>query len=285
MSFRWKEDDSVAIDDLVDAIIDELVNNGGWSKPDSGYDVVRNPTSEFDVYIELDGVNKMFLQFEVGEWNAVSHSMDVAISFGNVLFDSNTGYPVGTETGFLKMSYDDTHAWIWTDYKGNGAAYRRALSYAGKAKTYAADDLVVVGGSTDFKGSYAVPVNDASTTGTIRVLYDISEIATKPTYHSGTIAPVIGFLTGFPRLRIHAPLIDKRYFFLIFLMSDSASPTGGEDAGVRARLYDGYSGGYYDSEAHGQTIEAPDGKEYMYYKQVDNVSYCHMVNSILVRSK
>lgn len=284
MSFRWKEYDSVAIDDLVDTIIDDLVNNGGWTKPDSGYDVVRNPTSEFDVYIELDGVNKTFLQFEVGEWNTGSHSMDVAISFGQVLFDYNASYPVGTEIGLLKMSYDDTHVWIWTNYKGNGTYYRRVLSYSGKAKPYAAGDLVITGGSTMLMGSYSVPVND-SQNGMIRVLHDISHVATKPVYQVGTIAPVAGFTQQSPRLRIHAPLIDKRYFFLIFLMSDSASPVGGEDAGVRARLYDGYCGGYYDASAHSQTVEAPDGKEYMVFEQVDLQSRNNIFMRILVRSK
>jgi len=284
MSWRYNSDDSKSIDDLVSWIITELKDTGGWTEVDSGYDVLQNPDGDFDVYFSLEASDKRYIQVEIGEagtWNTSTHSMDTPkISFGIVLYDGASA--TGSDTGLVKMGYDDDYCYIMTDYKSAGANYRRCFAYIGLAHAYASGDTCLVGGSTLFRGSTTAPTNDATGAMTIKMMKDVSGSATKPTYTPATVCVATSGNT--PRGQLNAAKQGYRYFIPIWLRSNSSYPSGGENAGIRARLNEVYAAFNEDSEAHGETIKLSNStKEYMYFIQADTTSYTHLFGRLLFR--
>lgn len=280
MAFHYKEDTNIQVDNIVSTILGNLKTIGSYSEPDVGYAVVRNPTSEFDIYLVLEATNKRYLQYEIGNWNAVSHSMDNAISFGQIIVDQ-AGALGGTELGYIRMSFDDEMVHVWLDYKGvaNG---RRSVASMGSMVAYAPSDLMVSGGCSLFRGTTTNPTNDSVNAGYSKVLYDVAGSPTKPTYIITSIASLQGWITGQPYGLFYAPKINKRYLVPKYLQSYSAL-SGGENAGIRGRLDLCYENANYDTETHGQTVEAADGKVFMLFIQDVVSTYHHYGTKMWIR--
>ena len=284
MSWRYATD-TKSIDNLVGYIFDELKNNGGWSEIDAGYKVLRNPDGDFEVFFDLEATNKRYIQIEIGEngaWDTGSHSMGTPkISFGIVLYDGASA--AGASEGTVKLSYDDGYCVLVTDYKSAGANYRRCLAYIGLAHNYKAGDTCLIGGSTLFRGGTTIPTNDSTIALACIMMHDLSGVANKPSYQSYSVGSG-SWTANAPRGRIHAAKQDYRLMFPVWLGSTSGYPSGGENAGIRARLETVYCGCYDDAETHGQTIIISGTTiEYSYFIQADVTSYSHFPTHLLFR--
>jgi hypothetical protein len=224
---------------------------------------------------------------EYGSWSTGTHSFIGTVhTWGHLIYEVG-GLLAGT--GNYKLSFDNNHLILITDYKADQPTYgRRCLSYCGLCNPLDPTDEVLVGGSTLYRGgSYTVPTNDVSSGQTeLNVMRDISGSATKPRYQLASVYP---FDTnaiqtyGIAKMQIQSAKIDKRYLFPVYLCSNSTYPTGGEDAGFRAQFYDMFLGGYYDGISHGQVLRADDNKEYFYYVYENENQYCHLPLYLLVR--
>ena len=193
MAFHWHEASGVDIDSLADAVMDELIVTGGWTNTDDGY-CVTDPSAKFDLAIAIEATHKRYIQFEVadaGTFNIGTHSMGTPkISWGHIFI--NAAAANGTDECTLKMSYDNNYAIIMTDFRPNGATYRRCLTYAGLLEPFESTDECISGGSTLFKEATPAPTNDEITGGEIRLLDDISHVANKPAYICCGVMPFDG---------------------------------------------------------------------------------------------
>ena len=286
MSFHWSENAAVSIDNLVGHIIDELVLQS-WTEPDVGYDVVRNPDADFDVYMALEATNKRYIQFEIGNWNTGTHVMNTPkISFGALIADMAASFPAGTETGQVEISFDDDYFIVVWNYRGNGADFRNCFSYVGFLHVYTIGDEMLTGGSSLFKGNNATPTNDTITAGSCIVMKDLSGATTKPIYMACEICPYTGWTAGCPRLQIKAAKQNYRYLMPVWIGSNSTLIAGGENAGIRGRLQETYGGQYYDTMTNGQTLEAADSKIFRYFSQLDAITtYSNFSTRLLYRKQ
>ena len=286
MSFRWYSSEGVTIDTLADTIMDELINNGGWTNTDDGY-CVTDPNATFDLAITLEAVNKRFFQFEIadqGIFNTGTHTMGTPkISYGHTFV--NDASANGADECNLYMSYDDEYVIIITDFTAEGANYRRCLSYHGLLYPLESTDECITGGATLFRDTTPAPTNDETTTGEIILLDDVSHAANKPSYCVNVMQPISGGSSnGQPKIIIQSAVINKRYLISPYVSSHTSYPAAnGEVAGFRAYFRNMYAGGAYDGMTHGQVLEASDGKEYYYFEQDTQFSYFHIPTALLVR--
>ena len=287
MSFYYKNMGEVEIDDVITDLISYLVL-GGWSEPDSGYDVVLDPNGEFYVNMDLEATNKRYLQFEIGhDYNTGTHVMTAPfISIGFVMADTSTGHPTGTEKGAVEMNCDDYHFCLWGDWTTNGANYRKNFIYLGYAKAKDSADSVLLGGAHLFRGTNATPTNDATVVSTLKVLKDVNGVSNKPTYSCYVLQQMAASAKSqeAPRGQIHSVVANRRYIPEIHIGSNT-SISGGEASGLRATLYDLYHGFYDDAESHGNTGQGTDLKEFKYWKHATDFSYCNIPTQVMVRIK
>jgi hypothetical protein len=285
MAFHHYRNISIQISDVISTIIAQLVANG-WSQPDPGYDVVQNPGADFDIHFYL-GANNRWVDVEIGYWNAVSHAMDAGyIKTAFIFHDNSSGYPTGTELGELRLSYDDDHVKICTDWKSiNGGSYRLGWGYLGLMISLKTGDEMIGGGFTHVRGSYATPTYDTVCTCGMRLMKNISGALTKPGY--SCMAMVMAAQTGLAnaghRGQIYSATFDKRLIIPIYLASLTGIMTGGENAGIRGRLIDVCYGYNDDVESAGTTLESEDGKEYVYFIAADTVSYAQVYARAWIR--
>jgi len=287
MSFRYHAASGVAIDSLADAIMDELINNGGWTNTDDGY-CVTDPNDKFDLAITIEATNKRYIQFEIadqGTFNTGTHSMDTPkISWGHIFV--NAASANGTDECNLIMSYDNEYVIIMTDFTGVGANYRRCLTYGGLLYPLESTDECITGGATLNNEATPNPTNDEVTAGEIMLLHDISHAANKPSYVTCGLMPFDGngSINRQPKIQIQSAVVNKRYLINCYVASNTAMPVAnGEDAGLRANFRGMIMGGAYDSMTHGQVLEAADGKKYYYFEQDTTWNYTNMPTVLLVR--
>lgn len=285
MSFHWREHSNITIDNLITTILTQLIADG-WTATDPGYDIVTSADGKVDLGIDLEDPDKRFLHFIVGEhgaWNTSTHAWVFPyFEYGHLLADMDDGFPVGTELGIVKLSFDESYAWIITDYSNNGVAYRRCCSFGGLAETVDTSDEALTFGSSLLMGTNAIPENTLMTAHHTQIFRNISGNFGGYEYAITFVMPdvVTGLLDGAPRLILLSATVDKRYLPYIYLSSNAEI---GEAAGIRALIPSVFVGGAYDSEPHGAIIRATDGKEYFYFQQNADYIHCHFATRLLVR--
>jgi len=294
MAFHWYKNDTIAVDDLISTILTQLKDIGGWIETDAGYNVVTDPNSKFDVffYLEVNGTpEKRFIQMQVGnagQWNTGTHVMDAPKhTFSMIMRDSGTTV-AGTETGVLILSYDDDHIICIIDYSGQGAGWNRVFGYLGLCTAFGPSDECLIGAATSNQGASTIPAGNDITTEKqiIYIMNDVSGSATKKKYNIGTIMAFTNGITTYciPSQSISSAVVDKKYLIPIYLMSNSALPAGGEDAGIRCSLTDTMCGGIYDGIANGQILTADDGKTWWYYIAITTqTAYQSLPYRVLIR--
>lgn len=291
MSFRHKNwGGAVQIQNIISNIKTELTVTGNWSDIDTVEDVVRDINDTMDVRLEMStSPNYSFLQITVGrydDWNSTTHAWKgaaIKFQFGHVICD-DAGGGNASDAGTLRMSYDDDHLILFTDYEALGANYRRGLVYCGLAYPYTSGDICLTGGSTIFTGINVTPTNDVSTIAQIPLMYDYTGSATKPTYGTMSLHPLgIADINAMPRSQIQALKQGLRYAIPIILNSTNVV-AGGDNAGIRCRFNNMYIGMENDDISHGQTLRAYDtNEEYLYFYQSDILNKTHIANAILWR--
>lgn len=284
MSFYYKNLGEVEIDDLIDTIIATAKLNS-WTEPDVGYKVIRNPDETFDIKIALEATNKRYLQFEIGVWDDVSHAWSGAyVSCGFVIADTSTGHPAGTEKGACEFNCDTNKLNFWGDFTANGASYRRNFIYAGLAKAQSSNDAVLLLASHLFRGTNAIPTNDATVNSTLCVLKDINGISNKPIYSCYIVQQMASGAKSqeVPRGQVLSIVSNLRLVPEIYIGSNT-SISSGEDSGIRASFYDLYHGFYDDAEAHGITAQGNDLRTFKYWKHVTDFNYTNLPTQIFIR--
>lgn len=286
MSFRWKSFADVAIDDLIDTILDELMANG-YIEIDPGYKVVKNPNGNFVFGLSLEATNKRYLQCRVGEigmydtgthaWNNDEHQ------YGHLLADMASSFPTGTEEGVVKMSYDENGVIIITDYTSAGGDYRRCCSFGGLADPLSLSDVCLTFGSSLFRGTNAVPNNTVTTSPRTKIMRTISGGMPGNMYFATFLIPdgANGMSNGAPRMLLLSATVDKRLLPYIYLSAENTY--GYENAGIRCTIPSMFVGGSKDAEPYGAIIRTTDGKEYFYFIQDTTYTYCHFATRLLVR--
>ena len=288
MSFHWYEKTGVRIDTFQNELMTYLKTYGGWLDVDPGYPVVSDPNSKFDVYIHLEPTNERYLQIEIGEhgvWNTSSHSMGTP-KIESALVTANIAGAVGLEEGISRMAYDDYSATIITDFRENGANYRRGVIHFGLLNSLKSDDYCIFAGSTMFNDTQVSPNNSNTNDFQVTCLYDLAGNKTKPNYCVvfASIGEAGADSTNFaPDYQILSAWVDKRYLIPIYLCSHSNRPTGGENAGFRGSLRNIFTGGDRDTETYGQILKAVDAKEYFYFIQVDTINQTNFGAHLLIR--
>jgi len=248
----WKETSNVSVDTLIATIQTEMISTGGWSCPDAGYAVIRNPTSKFDIFMFLDALGtKRWIQFQVGTWDTAGHTMpNPKLNTGHLIRNSASSV-AGDELGDFKLSYDDTYVVIFTDYRSVG--YNAALNFTGLLEPFNEDDECLICADTTYRGT-PLPTNDNNNSFQFTMLKDLSGTPNKPGYGLCYIAQSITLSSGVPRGLTYSAKPDKRFMCPLWA-SSSPVIAGSENAGIRARFPDVLMMGYLeDIESHGTTV-------------------------------